>query len=63
MCVAGQHNPVDAAAGGADASDGAGQQEYRQHRAGEQVRRGDQASQAGHRLCRQFVPVIFSPIL
>ena len=56
---AGQHHPVDAAAGGADAADGAGQQEHRQHGAGEQVRRGHQAIEERHRLCRQPLPVIF----
>ena len=59
---AGQHHPVDAAAGGADAADGAGQQEHRQHGAGEQVRRGHQAIEERHRLCRQPLPVIFLQI-
>ena len=60
--LTGEYHPVNAIAGGAVATDGAGQQEYRQHGARKQVCRGHQASQAGHCICRQSVPVIIFQI-
>ena len=59
MITSGQHNPFNAAAGGVAEADGAGQQEHRQHRVREQVRRGHQASKERYRLRRFTLPVIY----